>query len=84
MQGVNGDADSENRLVGTAGEGECGTNGVRSMETHTSPHVKQLVGVCCMTQRAETWCSVTTEGMGWARRELQEGGDTWTPMADSR
>ena len=34
---------TENRLGDTgAGEGEAGTNGERSMKTHTLPYVKQV------------------------------------------
>ena len=36
------------------------------IETYTLLYVKQLVGICCMTQEAETQCSVITQrgGMG--------------------
>ena len=33
LQGSNGDADTENKLVDTVREGEAGTNGESSMET---------------------------------------------------
>lgn len=43
------------------------------------------VGICCMMQETQTWCSVTTEG--WDEvgggREGHEGGDIYMPMADS-
>ena len=41
VDGSNGDADIENRLVYTVGEGEGGTNWDNSIETYTLPHVKQ-------------------------------------------
>ena len=40
LQGKNGDADVENRLVDTAGKGEGGTNWESSIAIHTSPNVK--------------------------------------------
>ena len=40
LQGSSGDADRENRLAHTAGEGEGGRNWERSMETHTFPYEK--------------------------------------------
>ena len=42
LQGSDGDADIENRLMDTGGgeEGEGGTNGESSMEVHTLPYVK--------------------------------------------
>ena len=40
LQGSDGDADIENRLVDTLGEGEDGTNGESSMGTCTLPYVK--------------------------------------------
>ena len=51
MKGSNGDADAENRLVGTR-EGEGPKIGESSIETYTVPHVelKAAVGICCMTQ----------------------------------
>ena len=50
-----GDADIENRLVDTVGEGEGGANGDSSMETYKWPHIKQRAsGICCMTQGTQT------------------------------
>ena len=40
MQGSNGDADTEKRLVDTAGEGERGTNWKSNIDTYTLPCVK--------------------------------------------
>ena len=50
------------------------------IETVALKHIhlnRQQVGICCMTQGAQTWCSVTTQrgGMGW-----QVEGNI--PMAD--
>ena len=44
LQGSNGDADIENRLMGPGRgeEGESGTNGDRSIGTFILPYVKQL------------------------------------------
>ena len=39
FQGRNRDIDIENKLVGTIGEGEGGTNRKSSMETYTLPYV---------------------------------------------
>ena len=38
LQGSNGDADIENRLLDTVGEGEGGTNGKSSIRTYTLPY----------------------------------------------
>ena len=42
LQGSNGDADIENRLMdpGSGEEGESGMNGENSMEIHNLPYVK--------------------------------------------
>ena len=44
MQGINGEADIDNRLMDMGGEGgkegEGGTNGESNMETYTLPYVK--------------------------------------------
>ena len=79
VQGINGDADRESRLVDTAGEGECGTSGESSMETYITA-CKTASGNLLYDHRAETRCS--TEAMGWGGREVQEGGDICIPMAD--
>ena len=42
MQGSSGDADIENVFVNTAWEGEGGMNKESSIETYTSPCVKQI------------------------------------------
>ena len=54
--GMQGDADTENRLMDLGGgEGrERGTNGESSVETYALPHVKQPVGICWMTQGTPT------------------------------
>ena len=39
------DVDLE-KTVDTVGEGECGMNEERSVETYTLPYVKQPVGIC--------------------------------------
>jgi len=40
LQDSNGDAEIENRLVVTVGEGKGGTNWENNMETYTLPYVK--------------------------------------------
>ena len=40
LAGSNGDADIENALVDTVGDGAGGTDGGSSAETQTSPHIK--------------------------------------------
>ena len=59
------------------------------IETVALKHIhlnRQPVGICCMTQGAQTWCSVTT-WRGWdevgGEREVQEGGDICLSKADS-
>ena len=44
LQGSNGDADTENRLVDTVGEGKGVTNKEISTEIYTLPYVKQIAG----------------------------------------
>ena len=44
FQGWNGDADIENRLVDTVGEGESGMNEESSTYIYTLPQVKQVAG----------------------------------------
>ena len=43
MQGRNGDADTQNRIVNIVGEGESGTNGRGSIDIYTLSCVKQTV-----------------------------------------
>ena len=74
----NRDADVENRLVGTAGEGEGGTNWESSADIFILPPAKQrLVGSCLTTQGAKPSAPDDLEGWGggWAGRDTQEGGD---------
>ena len=53
VQGRNRDADTENRLVGTAGEGEGGRM-ERAALRHTSPRANRWpVGSSCVTQGAQ-------------------------------
>ena len=74
----NRDADVENRLVGTAGEGEGGTNWESSADIFILPPAKQrLVGSCLTTQGAKPSAPDDLEGWGGgsAGRDTQEGGD---------
>ena len=87
LQGSNGDADIENRLVDTGREGEGGMNWESSIETYTWPYVKlhrqwrllydagSSYPVLC--NNLDGWDAVG-DGMG-----VQEGGDIGIPMADS-
>ena len=43
----------ENRCVGTAGEGEGGTDGESRLETYTSLSVKLIAEIFCMMQGAQ-------------------------------
>ena len=66
MQGRNGDADVENGLVDTVGEGESETNG-ETINIYTLSGVRWIVGeklLCSIG--SPVWCSVMTwrDGMG--------------------
>ena len=73
VQGSEGDTDTKNRLLDTMGEGEGGLIWERSIETFTSPYVKQIASgsSMCMIQGAQSQCSVTTYTGG---RRREEGG----------
>ena len=59
MQGNNGDADTENRLVDTGGEGEGGTTGESRLETYLLPYIKQIAsGNLLYDSVSSDWCSV--------------------------
>ena len=61
MQGRNRDADIENGLVDTAGEGEWGTNLESSIEIYILPCVKQIASGKLLYKRGSSaWCSVMT------------------------
>lgn len=73
----------ESRRVDTEGEGEGGTSGEKSLETHTSPSPGQPAsGVCWATQGAQTHVLGQPRGAG-PGGEVQEGGDLCMSMADS-
>ena len=62
-------------------EGEGGMNRESSMETCTLPYVRQTPeGICCITQRAQAQCSVTTWG---GDRVRGGGGGMRISVADS-
>ena len=89
LQGSNGDADTENRLVDTVGEGKGVTNKEISTEIYTLPYVKQRAGAggnllydkrssnLVLCDYLEGW-----DGVG-SGREIQEEGDICIIMADS-
>ena len=83
LQGSNRDADMENRLVDTVAEGECGTNWESIIETYTWPYEKYLVGFYWMLQGAQLRALQQPREAGWDGREVQEGGDIYTRVADS-
>ena len=73
MQGRNRDADRENRLVETVGEGEIPMNSESITETHTLPYVKEIAsGKLPYHTGSSTQSSVTTAGVGWGGQ--WEGG----------
>ena len=84
LQGNNGDTDTENRLVGTVGEGESGMNWESSMEIYTIPNVKQRASgnLLCDTGRSTQWSVTTYREWDGAEneREGQEGGDIRIPV----
>ena len=76
------------RPVNIVGEEEDGTNWESSIETYTSPCIKQIANENLMYDRQDVQtggCSVTTERGGRVEggREVQEGDNICTPMADS-
>ena len=68
VQGRNGDADTENRLVGTAGEGKGGTM-ERAALRHTHHHM-QTDGQCGVTAR----CRELKPGAPWSPRGAEQRG----------
>ena len=48
------------QIFGLSGRGEGGMSLENTIETYTLPHVKQIVGICCMTQETQSLCSLTT------------------------
>ena len=67
LQGSNGDRNIEKRLWTWGG-------GKESMGS---------MGIHCMSRGAQTGVLWPPRGVGWGRKEGQEGGDICTPMADS-
>ena len=43
------------------------------------------MGICCMAQETQTGVLYQSRGVGWGgdKREVQKGGDTCIPKADS-
>ena len=73
MQGRNGDADVENGLVDTVGEGEDATNAESSIDIDTQSRVKWIAGekLPCNTESPAPHCDVGGMGGG-------EGGSRGT------
>ena len=85
LQGRTRDADIENRLVGTVGEGEGGTNGESSIETYTLQYGKQITKGK-KTQGAQPHALWQHRGVAWGGggREVREEEDICIPVTDSR
>ena len=87
LQSSNGDADLENRLVDTFGEGEVGMNSESSIETYTLTYVKWIASGNLLydTGSSNSVLCDNLEGWDWVGggREVSEGGDISIPMADS-
>ena len=64
--GRNGDTDTENKRVDTAGEGESGMNGESSIVIYILSCVKQIAGEKLFYNTGRAWCSLTTwrDGLG--------------------
>ena len=61
MQGKNGDANVENRLVDSVGEGENGIHRENSIDMYTLSCVKQIAsGKLLYSTGSSAWCSVMT------------------------
>ena len=61
MQGRNGDANAENRLVDTVREGESGADGENGIGIFVSPYVKLIAGEKLLYNTgSRAWCSVMT------------------------
>ena len=67
--------------------GGRGWDGFREWyEICTSPYVQWQVGVCCMMQETQNWCSVMTQKGGLGREvrgQFRSRRDTCIPTADS-
>ena len=74
---TNGDADTEQACGqggGAGGSERVRTDGKTSMETYTLLRVKQIaVGICFVTQRAQTGALWQPRGVGWGGRFKTEG-----------
>ena len=87
LQGSNGDAHMENRLVDTVWEGDGWTNWDSSMETYTLPYLKQRASGNLLYDVGSSNQGLCDNLEGWdgveSGREVLEGGDIYIPMADS-
>ena len=73
LQGSNGDADIENRLVDTEREREGGTNGESSTETYTLPYVKWIAS-CNLLPDSGTQTRALQQPRGVGGRFKREEG----------
>ena len=86
MQGSEGDTDIKNILLDSV-EGEGGMLWENSIETYTLPYVKQIAigSLMCDSEHPKPVLSDNLEAWGGegAGSSVQEGGETFIPMADS-
>ena len=84
MQGRNGDADVENGLADTVGEGEGGMNGESRISIYTGLCVKwrSAEKLPCGTGSLAPFSVMTLRGGMGEGRETQGGGDICLIMAD--
>ena len=81
------DTDVKNRLLDSMGEGKGGMIWENSIETCILPYVKQMTSASLMHEAGHSKPVLWDNPEGWGGegdgRGVQDGGDTWTLMADS-
>ena len=86
MQNRKRDADVQNRLLDSVGEGKGGMFRENSIETCILSRVKQIISPGWMHETiAQAWCTGNTQ-RDWVEREVGGGigmGNTCKSMADS-
>ena len=76
MQGRNGDADIENRLVDTIREGKSGTNGESRIDIYTLSCVKQIANKKLLYNNREPSLVLCDDLEGWDRGQRGGEGDS--------